>query len=109
MDDFIAITSYIAAVNNPPPGVIINTLCLKEGCFPKLDAGAMVEQLAAFTCALMTRAGAGDVGRWNKKQDLKAISCNEIECNDSLQNGTMKQRPRRYHAMILSNDDNNNV
>lgn len=47
-DDFFAIASCIAAVNIIPLGVIINTLCLKEGRFdPELDLGAMVVQLVA--------------------------------------------------------------
>ena len=52
-------TSCIAAVDNSPPWVIINTLCLKEGRFPELDAGAiaMVEQLPP---TLTATAGAWD-------------------------------------------------
>ena len=52
-------TSSIAAVDNSPPWVIINTLCLKEGCFPEPDAGviALVEQLPP---TLTGTAGAGD-------------------------------------------------
>jgi hypothetical protein len=52
-------TSCIAAVDSSPLGVNINTLCLKEGCFPKPDAGVigMVEQLPP---TLTTIAAAGD-------------------------------------------------
>ena len=55
----ICTTSSIAAVDNSPPGVIINTLCLKDGRFLKPDAGAiaLVEQLPP---TLAGTAGAGD-------------------------------------------------
>jgi hypothetical protein len=52
-------TSCIAAVDNSPLGVNINTLCLKEGRFPKLDAGVigMLEQLPP---TLTATAAVGD-------------------------------------------------
>jgi hypothetical protein len=52
-------TSCIVAVDNYPPWMIINTLCLKEGCFPEPDAGVivMVEQLPP---TLTATAGVGD-------------------------------------------------
>jgi hypothetical protein len=51
--------SCIAAVDNSLPGLIINTLCLKEGRFPEPDASAiaMVEQLPP---TFIATAGAGD-------------------------------------------------
>ena len=51
--------SCMAAVDNSPPRVIINTLCLKDARFLELDAGAiaMVEQLPPTLTAI---AGAGD-------------------------------------------------
>lgn len=51
--------SCMAAVDNSPPRVIINTLCLKDARFLELDAGAiaMVEQLPPILTAI---AGAGD-------------------------------------------------
>ena len=93
VDDFIATTFCIAAIDNSLPWVIINTLCLKERRFLESDACAMVEQLAALTCALMTRAGVGDVGRQNRKHELKAISC-----NDSLYiTLNVNNRPNKIH------------
>ena len=55
--DEICTSSCIAAVDNSPPRVIINTLCLKERRFPEPNACTMVEQL---TPALMRTVGAGD-------------------------------------------------
>ena len=55
--DEIGTTFCIAAVDNSSPELIINTQCLKEGCFVESNACAIVEQLAP---AFMRTTGAGD-------------------------------------------------
>jgi hypothetical protein len=76
-------TSCLAAVDNSPPGVIINTLCLKEGRFPEPDTGAggMLEKLP-LTLTATAEAGNDAPDAYDVVEGLAGITMRNTGARD---------------------------